>query len=139
VNEFTERSWKLKDVQDFIKQNIVFITNGAVTQYITKNIKDDQLYFMTVSPRDLRHSLPMVTIGKKVVPMFSIMERIHKQISYLWIVFRPWLIKPIDTTRHVSFNMFTGMAHTYDPAFEVDTSKFNLVTQHLLEVCVMET
>jgi len=35
---------------------------------------------------------------------------------------------------HVNFNMFTGLAHTYDPTFEVDTSKFNLVTQHLLEV-----
>jgi len=32
------------------------------------------------------------------------------------------------------FNMFTGLAHTYDPTFEVDTSNFNLVTQHLLEV-----
>jgi len=75
VNDFAEGIWKLKEVQDFIKQNIVFIPNGAVTQYITKNIKDGQLFFISATAKDLRHSLPMVKIGKKkVVPMFNIME-----------------------------------------------------------------
>jgi len=102
VSDFAEGSWKLNEVQDFIKQNIVFITNGAVTQYITKNIKDDQFFFKTALAKDLRHSLPMVTIGKKAVPMFNIMEKLCKQISYNWIVFRPWLIKPVDTTSCVN-------------------------------------
>jgi len=39
-----------------------------------------------------------------------------------------------NTTGCEEFNLFTGMAHTYNPAFEVDTCKFDLLTKHLLEV-----
>jgi len=39
-----------------------------------------------------------------------------------------------NTTGCKEFNLFTGMAHNYDPDFEVDTNKFNLLTDHLLEV-----
>jgi len=55
----------------------------------------------------------------------------------------PWLVIPSPTgiianaNNCEEFNMFTGIVHTYDPAFEVDTSKFSFLNKHLLEVwCV---
>jgi len=48
---------------------------------------------------------------------------------------RPRLWSRSNAVQQVlEFNLFTGMAHNYDPAFEVDTNKFNLLTKHLLEV-----
>jgi len=51
-----------------------------------------------------------------------------------------WLVNPgtkgtlANITSWKEFNLFTGMAHIYDSAFEVDTNKFDLLTKHLLEV-----
>jgi len=75
------------------------------------------------------------TISKKILGKLS--QR--KPGNPNWAL-KPWLVNPgtkgtlANTTGCKEFNLFTGMAHNYDPAFEVDTNKFNLLTNHLLEV-----
>jgi len=132
--------WQLKDVEGFIKQNIVYIMNGGTPHYVTRNLYDGHLSYKTVPPKVMKHTLPIITIGKKAVSMYKVLERVQQDICYKRVGFKPWLVNPgikgtlANTTGCEEFNLFTGMAHNYDPAFEVDTNKFNLLTNHLLEV-----
>jgi len=132
--------WQLKDVEGFIKQNIVYIMNGGMPHYVTRNLYDGLLSYKTVPPKVMKHTLPTIIIGKKAVSMYKVLERVPRDICYKKVGFKPWLVNPgtkgtlANTTGCEEFNLFTGMAHNYNPAFEVDTNKFNLLTNHLLEV-----
>jgi len=138
--DFKKGAWKLKDVEGFIKQNIVYIMNGGTPHYVTRNLYDGHLSYKTVHPKVMKQTLPTLTIGKKAVSMYKVVERLQREICYKKVGFKPWLVNPgtegtlSNTTGCEEFNLFTGMAHTYDPAFEVDTSKFDLLTKHQLEV-----
>jgi len=69
-----------------------------------------------------------------------VLKRVEQDISYKKVGFKPWLVNPgikgtpANTTDRKEFNIFTSMAHNYDLDFEVDTNKFNLLTNHLFEV-----
>jgi len=71
---------------------------------------------------------------------YKVLERVQRDICYEKVGFKSWLVNPVtkgtlaNTTGCKEFNLFTGIAHNYDPTFEIDTNKFNLLTNHLLEV-----
>jgi len=90
-------------------------------------------------PKVMKHTLPSITLAKKLSQCTKCL-RSYKEIFVKKLGFKLWLVSPdtkqtlANTTCCEEFNLFTGIAHNYDPAFEVDTNKFNLLTNHLLEV-----
>jgi len=86
--------WQLKDVEAFIKQNIVYIMNGGTPHYVTRNIYDGHLSYKTVPPKVMKHTLPTITIGKKSVSMYKVLERVQRDICYKRVGFKPWLVNP---------------------------------------------
>jgi len=111
--------WQLKDVEGFIKQNIVSIMNRGMPHYVTRNLYDGHLSYKTVPPKVMKHTLPTITIGKKAVSMYKVLERLQRDICYKEVGFKPWLVNPgtkgtlANTTSCKEFNLFTGMAHNY--------------------------
>jgi len=82
-------AYVLKDVEGFIKQNIVYIMNGGMPHYVTRNLYDGHLSYKTVPPKVMKHTLPTITIGKKAVSMYKVLERVQRDICYKKVGFKP--------------------------------------------------
>jgi len=72
---------------------------------------------------------------KKKVPLWDYLEGLESKLTVAHTKFKPVLI---PESLHVQrakncFNKFAGFNHKYDPNFNTDKSKFNLVLRHIRE------
>jgi len=73
---------------------------------------------------------------KKKVPLWDYFEGLELELTVAHTEFKPVLIpEPLHVQRAKNcFNKFAGFNHKYDPNFNIDESKFNLIMCHIHEV-----
>jgi len=78
---------------------------------------------------------PLIYV-KKMVPLWEYVRPLRSKLAVDYTEFKPTLIpEPLHVQQaRGCFNKFVGFNHKYDPNFNIDESKFNLIMSHIHEV-----